>query len=302
MLDERVEKIEALKRERNAIILVHNYQPPEIQDIADFTGDSLGLSRQAAQTDADVIVFCGVHFMAQTAKLLSPGKTVLLPAPDAGCPMADMITTEQTRRLKEQYAGASVVAYVNTTAEVKAETDVCCTSANALKVVEAVAQEAERIIFIPDKNLAHWVARQTTAEIIAHRGFCPSHVYITPEAVMREKARHPEALFMCHPECEPEVVDLADEVLSTSGMLKFGRETDAQEIIVGTEVGLLYPLKKGNPGKRFYGFDVAICPNMKKTTLEKVVTSLETLEPRIEIEPEIADRARASVERMVEIV
>jgi len=300
--DEQVTRIEALKQEKSAVILVHNYQPPEIQDIADFQGDSLGLSRQAAQTDADVIVFCGVHFMAQTAKLLSPGKTVLLPAPDAGCPMADMITPEQTLRLKAKHAGAPVVAYVNTTAEVKAETDVCCTSANAVKVVEAVAQEAKEIIFIPDRNLAAWVAGQTDAKIIPHRGFCPTHVYITPDAVARQRADHPQAVFMCHPECEPEVVDLADVVLSTSGMLKFAGETDAEEIIVGTEVGLLYPLKKQNPGKRFYGFDIALCPNMKKTTLEKVVTALETLEPRIEIAPEIADRARASVERMVEIV
>ena len=300
--DEQVTRIEALKQEKSAVILVHNYQPAEVQDIADFQGDSLGLSRQAAQTDAEVIVFCGVHFMAQTAKLLCPEKTVLLPAPDAGCPMADMITPEQTLRLKEKHAGAPVVAYVNTTAEVKAETDVCCTSANAMKVVEAVAEEAEEIIFIPDRNLAAWVAREAEAKIIPHRGFCPTHVYITPEAVSRQRADHPKAVFMCHPECEPEVLDLADVVLSTSGMLKFAGETDAEEIIVGTEVGLLYPLKKENPGKRFYGFDIAVCPNMKKTTLEKVVAALETLELRIEIAPEIADRARASVERMVEIV
>lgn len=302
MPQEAADRIAELKRRKNAVILAHNYQVPEVQDIADFTGDSLGLSRQAAATEAEVIVFCGVHFMAQTAKLLSPDNTVLLPAPDAGCPMADMITPEQTIRMKAEHPGAKVVAYVNTTAEVKAEVDICCTSANAVKVVEVVAQETDQILFVPDKNLANWVAGQTGVNIIPHRGFCPSHVYITPELVAQEQLKHPEALFMCHPECEPEVVDMADEVLSTSGMLKLGRETDAQEIIVGTEVGLLYPLKKASPEKRFYGFDVAMCPNMKKTTLGHVVRALETLEPKIEIPQDIADRARASVERMVEIV
>jgi quinolinate synthase len=195
-----------------------------------------------------------------------------------------------------------VVAYVNTSAEVKAEVDVCCTSANAVKVIEAVGKSADEVVFIPDKNLAHWVAQQVRVPIIAHPGFCPTHVWITPEAVRRKRDEHPDALFMCHPECEPEVVALADEVLSTSGMLRFARETTAQEIIVGTEVGLLHPLRKQNPGKTFHGFEQAVCPNMKKTTLEKVARALETMEPAIEIPEETAQRARRSVERMVEYV
>jgi len=300
--DELAGRIGRLKRERKAVILVHNYQNPEIQDLADFAGDSLGLSRQAAATEAEVIVFCGVHFMAQTAKLLSPQKTVLLPDMEAGCPMADMIAPQQVRELRSRHPSAVAVAYVNTTAEVKAEVDVCCTSANAVKVVEAVGREAEEVIFVPDKNLAHWVAQQTKVRIIAHKGFCPTHVWITAEAVGKKREEHPDALFMCHPECEPGVVDLADEVLSTSGMLKFARETDAREIIVGTEIGLLYPLRKDSPDKTFIGFPEAVCPNMKRTTLEKVAQALETLTPRIEIEEAIASRARASVERMVQYV
>jgi quinolinate synthase len=299
---ELVDRIARLKRERNAVLLVHNYQIPEVQDLADFAGDSLGLSRQAAATSADVIVFCGVHFMAQTAKLLSPQKTVLLPDAGAGCPMADMITPEEVRQLRAEHPNAAVVAYVNTTAEVKAEVDVCCTSANAVKVIEAVGREAEEVIFVPDKNLAHWVAQQVGVKVIPYRGFCPTHVWITPEAVQQQRAEHPGALFMCHPECEPEVAALADEVLSTSGMLKFAQRTDATEIIVGTEVGLLYPLQKGNPGKTFYGFPAAVCPNMKKTTPEKVALALETLQPQIDIPEEIAARARRSVERMVQYV
>lgn len=295
-----VERIGELKGERKAVILAHNYQLPEVQDIADFTGDSLGLSRQAAATEAEVIVFCGVHFMAQTAKLLSPEKIVLLPALDAGCPMADMIIPERLRELRAEHPRAKVVAYVNTSAEVKAEVDVCCTSANAVKVVEAMGQEADEVLFVPDKNLAHWVAGQVTVKVIPYRGFCPTHVWITPDAVQKQREEHPHALFMCHPECEPEVVALADEVLSTSGMLKFARTAEAREIIVGTEVGLLHPLRKDSPEKTFYGFPSALCPNMKKTTLDKVAAALETLTPRIEIPEDIAARARQSVERMVQ--
>jgi quinolinate synthase len=297
------ERIDRLRRERKAVILAHNYQRGEVQDIADFTGDSLGLSRQAAATGAEVIAFCGVHFMAQTAKLLSPGKTVIIPDVDAGCPMADMITPEETRRLKREHPGAPVVAYVNTTAEVKAESDVCCTSANAAKVVDAVAAEgADEIVFIPDKNLAAWVAGQTPVRIIPYRGFCPTHTYITAGAAKREREAHPHARFICHPECQPEVVALADAVLSTSGMLRFARESEAQEIIVGTEVGLLHPLRKENPSKTFYGFPEAVCPNMKKTTLESLARALETMATAVEIDEGIAARARRTVQRMVEIV
>ena len=297
-----IETIERLRRARKAVILAHNYQRGEVQDVADFCGDSLGLSRRAAATEAEVIVFCGVHFMAQTAKLLSPRKTVIMPDADAGCPMADMITPADTRRLKEEHPGAPVVAYVNTTAEVKAESDVCCTSANAVKVVDGVAaQGAQEIIFIPDRNLAAWVGRHTKVRIVPARGFCPTHVHISAAAVREQREAHPGALFMCHPECEPEVVDLADVVLSTSGMLRFARETEAQEIIVGTEVGLLHPLEKDSPRKTFYSFREAVCPNMKKTTLASVARALETMAMEIEIDQAIAERARRSVERMVEV-
>ncbi len=300
MSESLVQHIRRLAKRRNAIILAHNYQPGEVQDIADITGDSLGLSREAAATDADVIVFCGVHFMAQTAKLLSPDKLVLMPEPEAGCPMADMIDAERLRAFKRRHPGAPVVAYVNTTAEVKAGSDICCTSANAVKVVRALGDEPE-IIFIPDEHLARWAREQTGANIIAYPGFCPTHMHITGEMVARAKAEHPNAVVIAHPECRKEVVDQADEVLSTSGMLRFGRETDAQEIIVATEHGLLHPLQKDSPGKTFHVFEEAICPNMKRTTLEKVVRSLEELVFEITIPEDIAARARGAVQRMVEI-
>ncbi len=293
-------EIEHLKQERNAVILAHNYQLPEVQDVADFLGDSLGLSKQAAATDADVIVFCGVQFMAQTAKLLSPDKLVLMPDPEAGCPMADMIAPEQLRAFKAQHPGAPVVAYVNTTAEVKAEVDICCTSANSVEVIRSL--DADTVLFVPDRYLAHWTqAHVPDKKIIPYPGFCHSHLGIEPEAILALKREHPEAVVIVHPECTPDVTELADLVASTSGMVRFVRETDAKEVIVGTEVGMVYRLQRENPNITYYPVEVAICPDMKKTTLPKVLTSLKDLVYEIDIEPEIAAGARQAVERMTQI-
>lgn len=289
-----------LREERRAVILVHNYQRPEVQDIADFAGDSLELSRRAAATDADVIVFCGVHFMAQTAKLLSPDKTVLLPEIEAGCPMADMITPEQLGEFKAQHPGAPVVAYVNTTAEVKAEVDICCTSANAVAVVRSL--DADRILFVPDEHLGRWVAKQVPdKELVLYPGFCPTHQFITAELIREARREHPQAEVMAHPECSGEVLELADAVLSTSGMLRHAKQSPAREFIVATEVGLVYPLRKQNPGKTFHPLLVAVCPNMKITTLESVRRALAEDMHRIEIRADIAARARQAVERMVAV-
>ncbi len=287
-----------LRRQRNAVILAHNYQLPEIQDVADFLGDSLGLSRQAAATDADVIVFCGVHFMAETAKLLSPGKTVLMPEPRAGCPMADMITPQGLREFRADYPGVPVVAYVNTTAAVKAEVDICCTSANAPAVVRSLPDE--RVIFVPDQYLADWVAKQVPEkEIIRYPGFCPTHIAIRPEDLRRLKEEHPQAAVVAHPECPPDILAMADAVRSTSGMVKFAGETEAREIIVVTEVGLVYRLEKEHPEKTFYGIGTVICQNMKMTTLPKLVACLLEMTGEITIPEEIASRARQAVERMI---
>jgi len=297
---ELIADIQRLRTQRRAVILAHNYQRPEVQDIADFTGDSLGLSREAARTDAEVIVFCGVHFMAQTAKLLSPDKTVLLPELEAGCPMADMITPGQLRKFKAQHPGAPVVAYVNTTAEVKAESDICCTSANAVEVVRAL--DVPKVLFIPDKNLGRWVQQHVPEkQVICYPGFCPTHQYITAEDIHQARREHPSAKVLAHPECAEEVLALADVVRSTSGMIRYARESQDTEFIVATELGILHPLTKDNPGKRFWPLFSALCPNMKLTTLESVRRSLERNEHAIEIAPDIAARARATVERMVQI-
>ncbi len=293
-------RIEVYQNLRNAVILAHNYQLGEIQDVADFVGDSLELSRKAAETQADVIVFCGVHFMAETAKILSPQKTVLLPDLAAGCPMADMITVEQLRELKAEYPGRPVVAYVNTSAAVKAECDICCTSANAVKVVESL--DADEIIFLPDKCLGYYVASKTSKQIISYPGFCPTHYNITPEDILKSKEEHPDALVIAHPECTREVLELADGVFSTSGMLRFVRESSAQEFIIATEEGLLHRLYGENPGKRFYSPTAGVvCPNMKLITLEKLAWSLENMQYTIELPADIINRARKAIERMIEI-
>lgn len=297
---ELLEELETLRRERNAVLLAHNYQNPQVQDVADFTGDSLGLSRQAAATEADVIVFCGVHFMAQTAKLLSPQKTVLLPDLGAGCPMADMITPELLREFKAKHPGAPVVAYVNTTAEVKAECDICCTSANAVQVVKSLPDE--RILFVPDQYLADWVAKQVPdKEIIPYGGFCPTHVRINPKEIVAAKGAHPEAKVVGHPESPPDILALCDAVRSTSGMVRYAKEDAALEFIVATECGMVHRLEQDVPGKTFYGIPSISCPNMKRTTLEKVVAALREMQFKIEIPEEIAIKARRSVERMVAI-
>jgi quinolinate synthase len=299
---EFIDKINRLKKERKAVILAHNYQIPEVQDCADFVGDSLGLSIEAAKTDAEVIVFCGVHFMAETAKILSPGKTVLLPAQDAGCPMADMITGDQLRALKAEHPGAKVLCYVNTSAEVKAECDLCCTSANAVKMVAEGLKDAREIIFVPDQYLAAFVAAKTGRTFITWPGFCPTHARILPEHVAAARARHPGCAVIVHPECRPEVSAMADITVSTGGMSRFAHETQAKEIIVGTEPGIIYRLKKENPDKVFYPIsDQVICPNMKKTNLEKVLWSLEEMTHAIEVPEPIAVRARRSIEAMLKI-
>ena len=295
------EKIRRLKKERNAVILVHNYQPGEIQDIADFSGDSLELSQKAAQTSAEVIVFCGVHFMAETAAILCPEMTVLLPDMQAGCPMADMITAEQLRQRKKELPGATVVCYVNTTAEVKAESDICCTSANAVRVVESL--DSEEVLFIPDQYLGHYVATQTGKKITCWPGYCPSHVIIRPEDIIKLKRQHPQAKVVVHPECRPEVIALADEVLSTSGMCRYARRNDVGEMIVGTEIGIIHRLNKENPGKQFIpASEQAICPTMKLITLEKVVRSLEEMAPQVTVPEEVRLRAKAAVDRMLAVV
>ena len=295
-----IDKIEKLKKERDAILLVHNYQLGEVQDIADYLGDSLGLSLTAAKSDCKVIVFCGVHFMAETASILCPDKIVLIPDPSAGCPMANMITVEELRRLKNEHPEAAVVSYVNTTAEIKAESDICCTSANADKIVNYL--EAPEIIFIPDKYLAHYVSTKTKKKIIPWNGYCPTHIRILMEHIIEQKKLHPKAKVIVHPECTPNVIDLADEVLSTSGMVRYARESRAKEIIVGTEIGIIYRLRKENPNKKFYvASNSAVCPNMKLNTQEKVIWTLENMKHQIKIPQNVQVKAIRTLEKMLEI-
>jgi quinolinate synthase len=299
---ELVRKIKELKKKRNAIILAHNYQLPEVQDIADFRGDSLELSRIAAKTDAEVIVFCGVYFMAETASILSPDKKVIMPDTSAGCPMANMMNADDLKKLKQKHPQAVAVGYVNTSAAVKAELDYCCTSTNAVAVVNALKDKKE-IIFIPDKYLADYVSKQTGRKLISWHGFCPTHVKILPEDLKREKKFHPKAKVMVHPECLSSVVALADAVLSTSQMGKYAKENLAKEFIVGTEAGLVYRLKQDNPDKEFYpASERAVCPNMKRTTQEKVLWALEELKEEVRVTDDIRKRARLAIERMLAIV
>lgn len=292
------EEITKLKKEKNAIVLVHNYQRPEIQNIADSLGDSLGLARKAAKTDAQIIIFCGVRFMAETAKILSPEKMVLLPRKEAGCPMADMITAEDLRILKEKYPGAKVVSYVNTNADVKAESDICCTSANAIEVVRNI--RAERVIFTPDRNLAAYCQRFVDKEIIPWNGYCYVHEKIRKDEVRLAKEKFPDALLLVHPECNPSVIDLADEVLSTSGMLNFAEKSDKKKFLIGTEEGLIYRLKKENPGKEFYAAGTAkMCRNMKLTTLNDVYYSLKEERYAIELSEGIIKSAQKALMEML---
>jgi quinolinate synthase len=296
-----VEKIQRLKKQRNAIILVHNYQIAEVQGIADYVGDSLGLSRTASATDADVIVFCGVRFMAETASILCPDKIVLMPDINAGCPMADMITAEKLRALKKEHSRAKVLSYVNTSAEVKAETDICCTSGNAIFIAESL-KDAEEIIFVPDKYLAHYVSTKINRNFIFWDGYCPTHVKILPADILRQKKTHPKAEVILHPECRPEVIALADQVLSTEGMCRYAKQSNSAEIIVGTEIGILHRLQRENPDKKFYPVtELAICPTMKLTTLEKVLWCLEDMKYEIKVTEEIRVKAIRAVDKMLEV-
>jgi quinolinate synthase len=298
--EETLGRIAELRKERQAVILAHNYQIGEVQDIADYTGDSLGLSQEAARSGAEVIVFCGVHFMAETAAILSPQKTVLLPDLHAGCPMADMITAQELRDWKARYPGRKVVSYVNTTAEVKAESDVCCTSSNAVRVVESIPDD--EILFAPDKNLAAYVSRQTKKKIIAWDGYCYVHNQILAADVLARKQQHPAAEVWVHPECRPEVIDLADKVVSTGNMVKAARETSAKEVLIGTEAGILHRLRKENSHTAFYPVkDLAFCSNMKKINLIKVWKALEEMQFRVEVPALISQRARGAIEKMIRI-
>jgi len=297
---ELIEKILSLKTRMKAVILAHNYQLGEVQDIADLVGDSLDLSQNAAKTDADVIVFCGVLFMAETASILCPDKTVLLPDISAGCPLADMITAEKLRKRKGELPGVTVVCYINSSAEVKAESDVCCTSANAVRVVESV--DAKEILFVPDQYLGHYVSTKTDKKMVLWPGFCPTHVRIQPQDITRLKLEHPQAKVVVHPECRPDVIALANEVLSTGGMCRFARETGAKEIVVGTEIGIIHRLRKENPGKKFIpASEQAVCPDMKLITLEKILRSLEEMSPEVKVPENVRLKAKASVDRMLEI-
>ncbi len=294
------ENIQSLRTHRNAVILVHNYAPGDVQDIGDFVGDSLELARKAAATDADVIVFCGVHFMAETAAILSPDKTVLMPDREAGCPMANMATPRELAEYRRKYPDASVVTYVNSSAEIKAMSDICCTSANAVDIVGSFPENRD-IIFVPDRNLGAYVEQRLGRKLILWPGYCPTHHRILLEQLRETREQHPGAPVIVHPECRPEIIAEADAVGSTSQILRYCRETTASEIIVGTEIGILHRLEKENPGKTFYpASPIMDCPNMKLNTLEKVMWVLEDMAPVISLDEETAEKARIPIERMLE--
>jgi quinolinate synthase len=299
--DELIQKIMKLKKEHDAVILAHNYQIGEVQDIADFVGDSLGLSIEASKTKARMIVFCGVKFMAETAAITCPDKVVLVPDENAGCPMANMITARQLHETKKLHPNAKVVCYVNSTAAVKAESDICCTSANAVKIVHSIPKEYP-IIFVPDKSLGDYVSKQTGREMILWNGYCPTHHRILAQDIISMKAKYPNAKVMVHPECTADVIAQADVALSTGGMIKYAKETDAKEIIVGTEIGLLWTLGKDNPDKKFYPASIlSDCPNMKLNTLEKILWSLEDLVYQVTVPEDIRVKAWNAIDKMLEI-
>jgi quinolinate synthase len=298
--EEMIQEIRRLAKERDALLLAHNYQRDEIQAIADITGDSLALSMEAAATDKQVIVFCGVHFMAESAAILSPEKIVLLPRPDAGCPMADMVTAEGLREMKARLPGRPVVTYVNSTAAVKAESDICCTSANAVKVVNSL--DADEVILVPDRNLGRYIAAHTTKTCHLWEGYCPTHDRLQVAEVKRALAEHPGALFMAHPECPPEILELAHHICSTSGMYDYALKSQAKKFIVGTEAGILYRLRKENPGKEFImPSPRLICPNMKLTSLEDVLHCLQTMSPQITVPSDVRDKAKITLDRMLAV-
>ncbi|MDW7730976.1 MAG: quinolinate synthase NadA [Methanolobus sp.] len=295
-----IDKIKELRTRKNAVILAHNYERGEIQDIADFTGDSLGLSQQAVQQDADVIVFCGVHFMAESAAILSPEKTVLLPEIHAGCPMASMVTAEALRTEKKKYPDAAVVCYVNSTAEVKAESDICCTSANAVEVVNSL--EEEEVLFVPDKNLADYVARNSTKKIIPWEGYCPTHNQILVSDIIYAKQAHPDAEVLAHPECRRDVIEISDRVFSTTGMLNYARKSINKEFIIATEKGILHRLKKDNPDKIFhYASEFAVCPEMKAIDLDALLLSIEKTQHVITVPEDVRVKAKLALDRMLAV-
>ncbi len=303
-----IDKITLLKKEHQAIILAHNYEPPEIQDIADITGDSLGLSVDAARLDNPVIIFCGVRFMAESAAILAPDKKVILPHLDCGCGLADMATAADLRKMRREKPDAVVVTYVNSSAEVKAESDICCTSGNAVNVVKSIPANQE-IIFVPDRNLGAYVQEKTGRKMILWDGVCPIHDAIVAADIIKAKNRHPEARLMVHPECRPEVTKLADGVCSTGGMTDFVVQSNSKEFIVATEEGMLYPLRKAHPDRIFYPVvsggpnapNLMICPDMKMISLKDIHNALEKMEPIITVNKEIASRARLALERMLAI-
>jgi quinolinate synthase len=295
-----IDRILKIKRDRNAIILVHNYQLGEVQDIGDFVGDSLELSQNAARTSASVIVFCGVHFMAETASILSPDKKVLLPVLEAGCPMANMITAQGLRDLKRQHPGALVMCYVNTTAEVKAESDICCTSANAVQLAQKL--EAKEIIFVPDQYLGHYVSTKTGKPMTLWPGCCPTHARIQAVDIERTRKAYPKAEILAHPECRSEVSAAADFVLSTGGMIRHSKTTSATQIALATEMGIIYRLRKENPAKMFIPVsEQAVCPNMKMIGLENILWSLEDLSPEVKVPEDIRLKAKKAVDKMIEV-
>src|SRR6056297_1526847 len=295
------EQIRQLARERNALLIAHNYQRDEVQAVADITGDSLALSIEAAKTDREVIVFCGVHFMAESAAILAPEKTVLLPRPDSGCPMADMVTAEGLIALKNEHPDATVVTYVNSSAAVKAESDICCTSSNAISVTRSLP--AKKLLMVPDRNLGRYIARQVPEkDYIFWEGYCPTHDRLRTEEIKKAQADHPDALFMAHPECQPEILELADHICSTSGMYAFAANNSAKKFIVGTEEGILWRLRKENPDKEFFMPSPSlICPNMKITKLEDILRSLQTLEPQVTVPEEIQVGAKRALDRMLAV-
>ena len=294
------QEIRRLLDEKNALLLAHNYQRDEIQEIADIGGDSLALAMAAAETDKDVIVFCGVHFMAESAAILAPEKTVLLPRLDAGCPMADMVDDAGLREMKAKHPGATVVTYVNSTAAVKAESDICCTSSNAVNVVNSL--DAEEVLLVPDRNLAQYIADRTDKTCHFWDGYCPTHERLDVADIERAKQDHPDALFMAHPECPPAILEIADHICSTSGMYEYAGKSDAQKFIVGTEMGILYRLRRENPEKEFIlPTSKLICPNMKLTSLEDVLHSLQTLSPQVTVPEDVRDRAKLTLDRMLAV-
>ena len=295
------ERIRELLKKRNAIMLAHNYQPPEIQDAADLCGDSLELSIKASRTEADVILFCGVHFMAETASILSPEKTVLLPRHDAGCPMADMIDPGSLQARLDQLPPMPIVTYVNSTAAVKALTTVCCTSANVVKVVNSL--DESEVLMTPDRNLAMYAAARTDKTVHIWEGYCPTHERLKPEDIETARAAHPGAVVIAHPECRPDVLEVVDVIASTSGMLRYAGESESREFIVGTETGILYPMQKQNPDKKFYpASNAMVCPNMKKISLDDVARSLENMDGEVKVPEDIRLKAYRAVERMIQIV